>query len=73
MSCTNHNYTQGVFAFKLPISILTQTQAQHRCQKTGKIGKNYVPISDFATRPLNLRKPKKSPKFSKIYISYVKK
>ena len=43
-----------------------RTQDQHRCQKIRKIQKNYVTISDFATRPLNLRKPKKSPKFSKI-------
>ena len=39
-----YNSTQGVLAFKFPISILTRTQ-------------------DFATRPLNLRKPSK---FSKI-------
>jgi hypothetical protein len=43
-----YNSTQGVLAFKFPISILTRTQ-------------------DFATRPLNLRKPSK---FSKIYIFF---
>ena len=29
--------TQGVLAFKFPISILTQDQVQHRCQKIRKI------------------------------------
>ena len=42
-----------------------QTQDQHRYQKIRKIAKNYVPISDFASRLLNLRKPEKSKKFSK--------
>ena len=55
--------TQGVSAFKFPISILTQTQDQQKCQKIRKIAKNYVPISDFATRPLNLRKLQKSNNF----------
>ena len=58
--------TQGVLDFKFPISTLTQTQDQHRCHKIRKIANNYVPIPDFATRPLNLRKSKKFPKFSKI-------
>ena len=43
--CPIGSYTQGVLALKFPISILTQ------CMK------NYVPISYFATRQLNLRKP----------------
>ena len=50
--CTDSNYiTQGVLAFKFPISILMRTQVQHRCQKIRNIVKNYVPFSDFATRP----------------------
>jgi hypothetical protein len=65
--------TQGVLAFILPISVLTRTQDQHRRQKIRKIPKNYAPISDIATRPLNLRKPKKSPKFSKMNIFSLKK
>ena len=57
--------TLGVVAFKFPFSILTQIQDHDRSQKIRKIAKNYVPISDFATRLLNLRKPEKSKKFSK--------
>jgi hypothetical protein len=41
--------------------------------KIRKMAKNYLPISDFATRPLNLRKNKKSPKFSKINILFLLK
>ena len=62
---TKHWYTQGVLAFKFPISILMWTWGQYRCQMFCKIMKNYVPISDFATRQLNLRKSQKSQKFSK--------
>ena len=57
--------TQGVLASKFPISILTRTQGQHRCQKIRKILNNYVPISDFPTRHLNMRKRQKSQKFGK--------
>ena len=57
--------TQGVLASKFPISILTRIQGQHRCQKIRKIPKNYVPVSDFATRQLNLGKCQKSQKFCK--------
>ena len=47
-------------AYKFPISILMRTHDQHWSQKNKKNTKKYVPISDFATRPLNLRKPQKS-------------
>ena len=56
--------TQGDLAFKIPISILTWTQSQHRCQIFCKIVLNYVSISDFTSRQLNLRKPQKPQKFS---------
>ena len=46
-------HTQGVFASNFPISIQTQTQGHHRCQK---MLKNHVPVSDFATMLLNLKK-----------------
>ena len=55
-------YTKGVLASKFPISISTNT---HGCQKIRKMPKNYVPVSDFATRQLNLRKPQKSQNFCK--------
>ena len=53
----SHKNTQGVLALKFPISILMQIRGQHRCQMFHKIVSNYVTISDFATRQLNLRKP----------------
>ena len=36
--------TQGVLASTFPISILTRTQGQHRCQKVKIIPKDYVPV-----------------------------
>jgi hypothetical protein len=62
--------TQGVLASKFPISILMQIQGQHGCQIFRKIVKNYVPISDFATRLLNLSKPQKSQNFCKKNIFF---
>ena len=62
--------TQGVLASKFPISILMQIQGQHGCQIFRKIVYNYVPISDFATRSLNLRKPKKFQIFCKIIFIF---
>ena len=50
---------QGVLASKFPISILTRIQGQHECQIFSKTVQNYVSISYFDTRLLNLRKPKK--------------
>ena len=69
------NYTtQGVLAFEFPISILMQIKGQYGCQIFRKIVKNYVPISDFATRSLNLRKPQKFQIFcKKIFIFFAKK
>ena len=57
--------TQGVLASKFPISIRTLTQGQYRCQKVRKILKNHLPVSDFATMLLNLRKTQKSRNFCK--------
>jgi hypothetical protein len=65
--------TQGVLASKFPISILAQTQGQHRCQKIRKILKKCVPVSDFATRQMNLRKPQNSQKFWKKIFRFGKK
>ena len=65
--------TQGVLASKFPISIWTQIQGQHGCQIFRKIVYNYLPISDFATRSLNLGKPQKSQKFCKKIFFFVKK
>ena len=62
--------TQGVLACKFPISIWTQIQGQHGCQIFRKIVYNYVPISDFATRSLNLRNPEI---FAKKYLFSLKK
>ena len=62
--------TQGVLASKFPISILTWTQGQHRCQTIRKIPKNHVPVSDFATRQLNLRKLQNSQNICKKYIFF---
>ena len=59
-----------VLAFKFSFSILTQIQDHDRSQKIRKMEKKYVPISDFATRLLNLRKPEKSKKFSKKNIFF---
>ena len=56
-------FTQGVLDSKFPISIRTQTQGQYRCQNFRKILKIHVPVSDFATMLLNLRKTQKSQKF----------
>ena len=42
------NYTQGILAFKFPISILTWTQGQHRYQKIRKNADIYVLALDFA-------------------------
>ena len=50
--------TQGVLALKFSISTLMQTQSQ--------------PISCFAARQLNLRKPHKSHKFSRIFLFFKK-
>ena len=65
MKNTLNMYTQGVLASKFPISIRTLTQGQYRCQKVRKYLKNHVPVSDFATMLLNLRKTQKSQKFCK--------
>ena len=65
--------TKGVLASKFPISIRTQTQGQYRCQIVRKILKNHVPVSDFATILLNLRKTQKSEKFCKKKFFLVKK
>ena len=69
----SHIFTQGVLAFKFPISISTWTQDQHRCQKIRKIPKNYVPVSDFATRQLNLRKPQKPKHLAIKFFVFFKK
>ena len=68
-------YTQGDLASKFPISIRTLTQGQYRCQKVRKILKNHVPVSDFATMLLNLRKTQKSQNFCKnfFFLFFVKK
>ena len=58
---------QGVLVSKFPISIQTQTR-----QKIRKIPKQHVPVSDFATRPLNLRKPQKPQKFCKEFFFSLK-
>ena len=57
-------HTQGVLDSKFPISIRTQTQGQYRCQNVQTILKNHVPVSDFATMQLNL---KKNSKIGKIF------
>ena len=64
--------TQGVLALKFSISILMQTQGQHRRQMFCKIVQNYVSISDFASRQLNLRKLHKSHKFSRFFLFFKK-
>ena len=61
----NLGCTQGVLASRFPISIRTQTQGQYKCQKVQKILKDHVPVLDFATMLLNLRKTQKSQKFCK--------
>ena len=66
-------FTQGVLASKFPISIRTQTQGQYRCQNVQKILKNHVPVSDFATMLLNLRKTQKSQNFCKKKKSFFRK
>ena len=58
-------HTQGVLASKFPISILRWIQSRDGRQIFRKIVYNCVPISDFATRVLNLRKPQKSQNFCK--------
>ena len=65
--------TQGVLASKFPISILRRIQGQDVPQIFKKIVQNYVTISDFATRPLKLRKPKKSQIFAKMNILILSK
>ena len=52
---------------------LIMTQGQHRCQKIWKNLKNYVLVSDFATRQLNLRKPKKTQKLLQKTPFFLKK
>ena len=64
--------TQGVLANKFPISIRTQTQGQYRCQKVRNILKNHLPVSDFATMLLNLRKTQKSRNFCKTIFFFGK-
>ena len=53
-------YTQGVLASKFPISIQMQIQGWYRCQNVQKTLKNHLPVSNFATILLNLRKTQKS-------------
>ena len=55
------------------MSIQTQTQGQHRCQKIRKILKNHVLVSDFATMLLDLRKTEKSQKICKQIFFFRKK
>ena len=60
--------TQGVLVLKFSISILMWAWDQHRCQMFCNVVQNYVPISDFATRSLTLKKPQKSQKCCKKYF-----
>jgi hypothetical protein len=48
-------------------------QGQQGCQIFRKIVYNYVPISDFATRSLNLRKPKRFRNFCKEIFYFLLK
>ena len=59
--------TQGVLASKFPILIQTQPQGHYRCQKVQKVFKNHVPVSNFATMHLNLRKTQINKNFGKRY------
>ena len=51
-----NNKTQGVLASKFPISILTRTHGQHRCQKIRKIPKKLCTSLRFCQQAAEFEK-----------------